>query len=88
MVEPPQKKARVYFGSLEEQERLRLEAGKGDNAGPSAAVQEGIKAGNINISEGLESKLRVARPLRVHIPVTTCIYFVQLLLRVPDVLAM
>ena len=49
-MEPPQKKARVFFGSLEEQERLRLEAGKGDKDGPSAAVQEGIRAGNINIS--------------------------------------
>ena len=49
-MEPPaEKKARVFFGSLEEQERARLEAGKAVDGSLSAAVQEGIKAGNINI---------------------------------------
>ena len=49
-MEPPaEKKALVFFGSLEEQERARLEAGKAVDGSLSAAVQEGIKAGNINI---------------------------------------
>lgn len=45
-------KTRVHFGSLEEQERARLDAGQGDGGGISAAVQAGIEAGNINISLG------------------------------------
>lgn len=48
-MEPPsEKKARLHFGSLEEQERVRLEAG--DTV--SSAVKEGILAGNINITPG------------------------------------
>lgn len=46
-------KTRVHFGSLEEQERARLDAGQGDDGGLSAAVQAGIEAGNINISRGV-----------------------------------
>ena len=52
---PPEKKARIFFGSLEEQERAKLELGGGGmkgNGGPSAAVLAGIKAGNINIDKG------------------------------------
>lgn len=45
-------KTRVHFGSLEEQERARLDAGEGDGDGLSAAVQAGIQAGNINITRG------------------------------------
>lgn len=53
MEEPPEKKARtIHFGSLEEQERKRIEEGAKDNAGPSAAILAGIKAGNINITRG------------------------------------
>ena len=50
--EPPEKKARLYFGSFEEQERKKLELGVKENGGPSAAVLAGIKAGNINIADG------------------------------------
>lgn len=53
--EPPEKKARVHFGSFEEQERKRLELGGGgakENGEISAAVLAGIKAGNINIADG------------------------------------
>lgn len=52
---PPEKKARIFFGSLEEQERAKLElggSGANENGGPSAAVLAGIKAGNINIDKG------------------------------------
>ena len=52
--EPPEKKARVHFGSFEEQERKRLELGGGaarENE-ISAAVLAGIKSGNINIADG------------------------------------
>ena len=52
--EPPEKKARiVHFGSLEEQERRRLEEGSGaeEKDGISAAVLAGIRAGNINIAD-------------------------------------
>lgn len=51
---PPEKKARIFFGSLEEQERAKLElggSGANENGGPSAAVLAGIKAGNINIDK-------------------------------------
>ena len=55
MSEPPEKKARVHFGSLEEQERTRLAQEGGDvkeNGGFSAAVLAGIQVGNINITDG------------------------------------
>ena len=55
-MEPAAKKARVHFGSLEEGEKVkRLERANADgqeNVGVSAAVLAGIKAGNINISNG------------------------------------
>ncbi len=47
-MEPPAaKRVRVHFGSFEEAERKRIEGKEG--GGASAAVQAGIKAGNINI---------------------------------------
>ena len=50
---PSEKKPRIHFGSLEEHERARLMAGSGGTV--SSAVQEGILAGNINItSPGLK----------------------------------
>ena len=52
MEAPPEKKARVYYGSLEEQERARLESGDVTGSTLSVAVQEGIQAGNINITPG------------------------------------
>ena len=52
-MEPPsEKKVRLHYGSLEEQERARLEAGDGSEGDTSVAVQEGILAGNINITPG------------------------------------
>ena len=41
---------RIHFGSLEEVAKERLRAQ--ENGGLSSAVLAGIKAGNINISEG------------------------------------
>ena len=60
MDEPPAKKTRVHFGSLEEQEKKRLaeaavsktEDGDVKSKGLSAAVRAGIEAGNINIADG------------------------------------
>ncbi|CAI8050160.1 U4/U6 small nuclear ribonucleoprotein Prp4 [Geodia barretti] len=47
-MEPPtEKKARLHFGSLEEQERVRLQTG---GSSFSSAVREGILSGNINIT--------------------------------------
>lgn len=55
-MEPPMKKARVHFGSLEEQEKKKLsDAGKG----LSSSVSAGIKAGNINIDTGQCALFRV-----------------------------
>ena len=53
-MEPPVKKARVFFGSFEEQEKKRLEqkSAGGSSNGVSASVQAGINAGNINIGNG------------------------------------
>lgn len=52
-MEPPAaKKVRVHFGSFEEQEQKRIEQNGGggrENGAIAAAVQAGIKAGNINI---------------------------------------
>ncbi|XP_059895029.1 U4/U6 small nuclear ribonucleoprotein Prp4 [Gadus macrocephalus] len=47
------KRTRIFYGSLEGQERQRMgrEAGGGTKGG-SAAIKAGIKAGNINISSG------------------------------------
>lgn len=56
--EPPAKKTRVHFGSLEEQERKRLAQvsdGKDsdvETGNLSDLVLAGIKAGNINIADG------------------------------------
>ena len=44
---PAEKKARLHFGSLEEQERMRLQTG---GSSFSSAVREGILSGNINIA--------------------------------------
>lgn len=63
---PLVKKQKIHFGSLEAVERERLAAGtsndnddkgeddeqEGEDIGVSAAVLAGIRAGNINISEG------------------------------------
>ena len=63
---PLVKKQRIHFGSLEAVERERLAAGPSNNeddkekedeeedeeSGVSEAVLAGIRAGNINISEG------------------------------------
>lgn len=63
---PLVKKQKIHFGSLEAVERERLAAGasndndvkdeddeqEGEDTGVSAAVLAGIRAGNINISEG------------------------------------
>ncbi|KAM8854157.1 U4/U6 small nuclear ribonucleoprotein Prp4 isoform 2-T2 [Synchiropus picturatus] len=57
------KKARVFYGSLEEKERERLKLESGGGGVPSSeAVKAGIEAGNINISSGetLEIEERVS----------------------------
>lgn len=57
--EPPAKRVRVHFGSFEEQERKRLAQASAseddgtESGGLSAAVLAGIKAGNINIADGV-----------------------------------
>lgn len=64
---PLVKKQSIHFGSLEAVERERLAAGPSNNddneggdeegdevSGVSAAVLAGIRAGNINISDGKE----------------------------------
>ncbi len=56
MAEPPAKKSRVHFGSLEEQEKIRLS----ETGNVSSAVLAGIKAGNINIDAGWCALLRVS----------------------------
>ena len=48
-------KKRIHFGSLEEVEKKRIKLQQqngGEGMGLSAAVIAGIKAGNINITEG------------------------------------
>ena len=52
-MEPPEKKVRLHYGSLEEKERARLVGGNDSGDLFSVAVQEGIQAGNINITPGL-----------------------------------
>ncbi len=60
MDEPPAKKPRVHFGSLEEQEKKRIaeeaiakiEQSDASSKKLSAAVRAGIEAGNINIEAG------------------------------------
>ena len=95
---PVVKKQRIQFGSLEAVERERLAAGpsndnddkeddeheeaEGEDIGVSAAVLAGIRAGNINISEGkrvtiilqLIHKPGVAcfRRYYLHITIITC----------------
>ena len=51
-IEPPEKKVRLHYGSLEEKERARLEGGNDGGDSFSVAVQEGIQAGNINVTPG------------------------------------
>ena len=55
-------KKRIHFGSLEEAEKKRIKLQQqngGEAMGLSAAVVAGIKAGNINITEGhFHKKLR------------------------------
>lgn len=46
---PAVKRTRVYYGSLEEKERERLNS---ETTKGSDAVKAGIAAGNINISSG------------------------------------
>ena len=53
MAAPAAKRSRVHFGSLEEQEKKRLQQEKingEDKSGISAAVLAGMKAGNINVA--------------------------------------
>ena len=45
-------KSRIHFGSLEEKEKVRIEAGEKQDGGLSEAVRAGIQAGNINIAQG------------------------------------
>ena len=56
MAEPPSKKARIHFGSLEVQEKKKIEKNEADGesggVGVSAAVLAGIQAGNINVDTG------------------------------------
>lgn len=79
MEEPPAKKVRVHFGSLEEQEKKRLaeeavtksEESDATNKIISAAVRAGIEAGNINIdiAEGenlVVTSLRLATLITAH----------------------
>lgn len=49
---PVAKKARIFYGSLEEKERERL-GREGGAAAANDAVKAGIEAGHINISSGL-----------------------------------
>lgn len=63
---PPEKKTRLYYGSLEEQERARLEAGHTSGDAFAAAVQEGIRAGNINITPGVNLGTATSRPCVRH----------------------
>ncbi|KAJ3604965.1 hypothetical protein NHX12_027016 [Muraenolepis orangiensis] len=46
------KRSRIYYGSLEAQERQRLSREAGGTKGGSDAIKAAIKAGNINISSG------------------------------------
>jgi hypothetical protein len=64
MEAPPEKKARVYYGSLEEQERARLESGDVTGSTLSVAVQEGIQAGNINITPVAGGEVRTVADSR------------------------
>lgn len=48
---PVVKKARIFYGSLEEKEKERLSR-EGISTGTKDAVKAGIEAGNINISSG------------------------------------
>ncbi|XP_023674390.1 U4/U6 small nuclear ribonucleoprotein Prp4 [Paramormyrops kingsleyae] len=52
---PVAKKARIFYGSLEEKERERL--GREGGAAASDAVKAGIEAGHINISSGESMEL-------------------------------
>ena len=59
-MEPPtEKKARLHFGSLEEQERVRLQTG---GSSFSSAVREGILSGNINIAPTTGKEMCACRP--------------------------
>ena len=54
-------KKRIHFGSLEEVEKKRIKIQQqngGEGMGLSAAVVAGIKAGNINITEGQIQRVR------------------------------
>lgn len=48
---PVVKKARIFYGSLEEKEKERLSR-EGSNSSVKDAIKAGIEAGNINISSG------------------------------------
>lgn len=48
---PVVKKARIFYGSLEEKEKARLSR-EGISTAAKDAVKAGIKAGHINISSG------------------------------------
>ena len=55
-------KKRIHFGSLEEAEKKRIKLQQqngGEAMGLSAAVVAGIKAGNINITEGHIGKIKL-----------------------------
>ena len=55
-------KKRIHFGSLEEAEKKRIKLQQqngGEAMGLSAAVVAGIKAGNINITEGHIGRIKL-----------------------------
>lgn len=63
---PAVKKSRVFYGSLEEKERERLNSEMASStAAGSDAVKAGIEAGNINISSGWPHVINYRRLLCV-----------------------
>ena len=53
----------IHYGSLEEQERQRLAGGSTAGSLAKDAIQAGIAAGNINITEGTVSFVCIAEKL-------------------------
>ena len=51
--DPPEEKKRIHFGSLEESEKQRLQLQQKAGSIISPSIMAGIKAGNINVSEGV-----------------------------------
>uniref|UniRef100_A0ACB8EXF7 Uncharacterized protein n=1 Tax=Sphaerodactylus townsendi TaxID=933632 RepID=A0ACB8EXF7_9SAUR len=65
---PPAKKARIFYGSLEEKERERLSKGESGMLSKDA-IKAAIEAGNINITTG-EECFDLGRHRRSQIPVS------------------